>query len=307
MSHQKYTNFMQIWAYSSGWSTNNQRVNVPYMLNWKTYETLYPENTVTGNVVVIQDVVSPQLDNTRDIIVYLPPSYTISDKRYPVMYIHDGQNLFDANTSYAGEWQVDETMESLASDDGIEAIVVGIPNIGNNRMHEYSPIITPYSKGWGDQYLSFIIDTVKPMIDSQFRTMPEREATGIIGSSMGGLISLYGYFRRSDVFGLAGVISPSLWFGGGTIFKILKDAPYSPGKLYLDVGTKESSGKTGLLNRRISRYVYMAREMKVLLQRKGYIDDENLRYVEDNGGRHNEADWARRFPDMMRFLLAKSA
>ena len=276
------------------------------MLNWQPYKTLYPENTVTGNVMVMQDIFSPQLQNKRDIFVYLPPSYKTSTKLYPVMYIQDGQNLFDAHTSFSGEWGVDEAMESLSHVDNIEAIIVGISNGGKERIHEYSPFVTRYGDGRGDSYMQFVVDTVKPLIDSQFRTLVDRKHTGLIGSSMGGLISLYGYFHYTDVFGMAGVVSPSLWFGGGTIFPLLKNAHFSNGKIYLDVGMKETSGKTGLLNRQVSRYVYMAREMRILLQRKGYVDGESLLYVEDKQGRHNEADWARRFPDMIRFLLADS-
>ena len=119
-------------------------------------------------------------------MVYLPPSYLGSIRRYPVIYMHDGQNLFDAATSFAGEWYVDETMEELA-DAGIEAIVVGIPNIGERRFHEYIPFPAPdLPDVQGDEYVAFIADTVKPIIDRDFRTLADAASTGIAGSSLGG-------------------------------------------------------------------------------------------------------------------------
>jgi len=119
----------------------------------------------------------------RDLHAYLPPSYERSDRRFPGLYMHDGQNLFDATTSFAGEWGVDETMEELAVE-GLEAIVIGIPH-GEDRVREYTPF-----NGCGDEYLAYVVDTVKPLVDSSFRTLSDREHTGIMGSSLGALISL---------------------------------------------------------------------------------------------------------------------
>ena len=178
-------------------------------VGWQDYGLLYPgdEHTVSGTLKVLRGVESPQLGNRRDLVVYLPPSYGEGDRRYPVIYMHDGQNLFDAATSNAGEWQVDETLETLSTE-GIEAIVVGVPNMGEKRAYEY----VSFPSSWlaevgGDLYTAFLAETVKPLIDRDFRTLPEREATGVMGSSLGGLISLYAIFRRPDVFGMAGVVS----------------------------------------------------------------------------------------------------
>ena len=145
-----------------------------------------------GALKILKSFASPQLGNQRDILVYLPPSYGESaQRRYPVIYMQDGQNLFDARTSFAGEWDVDRTLDAT-SDQGIEAIVVGIPNMGADRAREYSPFDHPkHGAGNGDAYLSFITDTLKPVIDADFLTQPERDATGIVGSSLGGLIALY--------------------------------------------------------------------------------------------------------------------
>src|SRR5437763_6494714 len=126
--------------------------------------------TVVGDVRVLRDLASPQLGNTRDLYVCLPPSHSRGRRRYPVVYMQDGQNLFDEETSYSGEWRVDETMAALA-EEGIEAIVVGIENAGDDRLAEYS-----VAHGRGAEYLSFLVETVKPLVDAQFRTEPAREA-----------------------------------------------------------------------------------------------------------------------------------
>lgn len=256
-------------------------------LMWQDYRlwTGGGYNTVTGELRVLPQVHSPQLNNLRDILVWLPPTYHETNQRYPVIYMHDGQNLFDRATGFAGnEWYVDETLTALA-DENVNAIVVGLPNTPQ-RMQEYNPFPHVWN-GHGDQYLQFMVDTVKPLIDGEFRTHPERQHTGIMGSSMGGLISLYGFFARSDVFGFAGVMSPSLWVGSGAIYETVQERNFVDGKIYLDNGTREPS----------------ARKMKVALQRKGYGSGHNLLYVSEVDGEHNEAAWARRLPDALRFLL----
>lgn len=243
-------------------------------------------NTVTGELRILPEFWSPQLHNTRDVLVYLPPSYHQGGRRYPVLYMHDGQNLFDRTTGFAGqEWEVDETMQRLSAE-GLEAIIVGLPNTGADRIHEYNPF--RQLKGRGEDYLAFITDTVKPMIDSDFRTLPDHDHTGIMGSSMGGLISMYGFFHRPDVFGFAGVMSSSVWFGGGAIYNYVNQRSYNPGKVYLDNGTRENS----------------ARKLNAVLVEKGYQTGQTLQYVVEPEAEHNEAAWARRLPDALRFLLS---
>jgi predicted alpha/beta superfamily hydrolase len=250
-------------------------------------------NTV-GNVRRLDQVFSPELDNRRDIHVYLPPSYASSGRHYPVIYMHDGQNLFDHAMSFAGEWGVDETLEAVAHE-GVEAIVVGVPNMGASRTAEYSP--WPDHRlggGRGDAYVRFLTDTLKPIVDGQFRTRRDHEHTGIAGSSMGGLISLYAFLRRPDVFGFAGVMSPSLWFAGGAIFGYVRDLPGWTGRLYLDTGTAEGRHQ-----------VRQTREMVRLLRRRAAHPRLQLRYVEDKGAGHNEAAWAGRFERAVRWLLPR--
>lgn len=285
------------------------------MADWQDYTHGREIHTVTGALKVLPDVFSPQLHNQRDILVSLPPSYAASTaRRYPVIYMHDGQNLFDEHTSYSGEWGVDETLAALAAE-GLEAIAVGIPNMGDDRIHELSPFHNPpESDGRGDAYLRFIIDTVKPLIDADFCTLPGRETTGLLGSSMGGLISLYGFLRFGEVFGLAGVFSPALWFGERAIFPFVEKSPFIPGRIYMDVGTSEGLNLFGPVEDDdgqcsvemlafSSAYQTDVNHARDLLLTKGYTPNDNLRYVVAPGDMHHESAWARRLPDALRFLL----
>jgi predicted alpha/beta superfamily hydrolase len=249
-----------------------------------------------GTLEVIPRVYSPQLGNVRDVLVYLPASYAKSDRPFPVIYMHDGQNLFDPATSFAGEWGVDIAL-AKAPRSGRRAIIVGIPNSGIDRIQEYSPFTDErVGGGEGDAYLDFLLETVKPLIDERYRTMPERDQTGIAGSSLGGLVSLYGFFRDPQPFGFAGVLSPALWIAGGEIFRFVEAAPYVRGRLYLDIGTRE--GAKALAD---------ARRMRELLSSKGYRVGHDLKWTEERGGLHNEAAWGRRFRRALPFLLAGSA
>ncbi len=241
---------------------------------------------VKGDVVVLPQVAVPTFGDTRDILVYLPPSYNTSDRRYPVLYMQDSQNLFDAATAFGGnDWHVDETMQRLSSD-GYEAIVVGVPHAGEGRLIEYNPF-PGRMPAKGEDYVAFLSEMLKPFMDAEFRTIADAAATGIIGSSMGGLISLYAFFRRPDVFGLCGALSPSLFVGRGAILRYIQDAPFNPGKIYVDNGTREPS----------------ARPLVDELNKKGYRARRDLKYVAEFGASHNESAWARRFPGVVRFLL----
>jgi predicted alpha/beta superfamily hydrolase len=276
---------------------------------WQEYHDVYPRDAghrVAGNVLVAKDVLSPQLHNRRDIMVYLPPSYNQGSDRYPVLYMHDGQNLFDHATSFAGEWCVDDTLEALARSEGLEAIVVGISNTGPSRLDEYSPFIDQaYGGGQGNHYIAFIANTLKPLIDDQFRTSPQRRKTGIMGSSMGGLISLYAFFRREDIFGFTGVMSPSLWFAKGAIYGYIESASYLPGRIYLDSGTRELGGSRYSLGKRVQsrRYYAGVRRMKRMLVYKGYWPTRDIMHVEEKWAGHSEDAWARRLPGALRFFL----
>jgi predicted alpha/beta superfamily hydrolase len=245
-----------------------------------------------SRVELLPNFHSPELGNRRDILVYLPPSYEGSDRTYPVLYMQDGQNLFDPATSYAGDWRLGKVLPSAALR-GHETLVVAVPNMGRERLMEYSPFVDPAQGGGaGDHYLDFLVHTLKPAIDGRFRSRPDRRDTGIAGSSMGGLISLYGFFRAPSAFGFAAVLSPSLWFGGDAIFPVVESAPYVPGRLYLDIGSSEGA-----------EHVSRARRMRNLLRAKGYRRGRDLRWLESRCGRHDEASWGRRFARALPFLI----
>jgi predicted alpha/beta superfamily hydrolase len=261
-------------------------------VKWRDYPQSPDDKRVVGTVKVLEKLRSPQLGNERDILAYLPPSYATGDRRYPVIYMHDGQNLFDPTTSFGGEWEVDQTMEA-ASRDGLEAIVIGIPNSGEERCNEYSPFKDAKAGGGkGDDYLDFIIDTLKPIIDAEFRTLTGRLHTGIAGSSMGGLITLYAFFRNPQTFGFCGAMSPSLWFANREIFDYIELTDFIPGRIYLDCGTREGNDA-----------MHDVRRLRDMLLKKGYRSNRDLLCLIERGGGHNEASWARRLRLELNFLL----
>jgi len=278
------------------------------MAKWMDYVEAYTGGgkRVAGTVKVLRGVRSETLGNARDILVYLPPSYPTANRTFPTLYMHDGQNLFDDATSFAGEWGVDDALEELA-EEGFEAIVVGVPNTGADRLHEYSPFHDArFGGGRAADYVTFIVETVKPLVDEAFRTTGDREATGTIGSSMGGLISLYAFFERPDVFGAVGAVSPSVGFARGALMDYLERARFVGGRIYMDVGTLEGRPRTRDLRQpggKPGEYVEMVRRARDLLVRKGYREGPDLMYVEEEGAGHNEAAWAERLPQLLRFLL----
>jgi predicted alpha/beta superfamily hydrolase len=252
--------------------------------------------SVSGTVKVLPNIWSRERRNARDIFVYLPPSYERTDRRFPVVYVQDGQNLFDDSLAFGSEWQVDEHMERL-SRLSVEAIVVGIANPGAARCDEYSPFVdAQHGGGGGDEYLDFVERTVKPAIDELFRTDPSRGATGILGSSMGAVISLYAFFTRPQVFSFAGAMSPAFWFADRALFTLVEQASFTPGRIYIDVGTGEGDSA-----------VADAQRMHQLLVDKGYVPGESLMYVEDDGAPHSEEAWARRVRTALYYLIPAAA
>ena len=159
-------------------------------------------STAADNVMIYDDqFYMGTLDRNRRIWIYLPPDYDVSSTHYPVIYMHDGQNLFDASTSFISEWSIDETLNDLHLKGDPGVIVVGIDNGQNLRTDEYAPFENPnYGGGEGDAYIRFIIEDLKPLIDNEFRTLPEPKNTGLIGSSLGGLISTYGGLKYPETF-----------------------------------------------------------------------------------------------------------
>jgi predicted alpha/beta superfamily hydrolase len=225
----------------------------------------------------------------RELYAYLPPSYGTGERRYPVLYMHDGRNLFDEATSHAGEWRVDETMEALAQE-GVEAIVVGIPH-GPERATEYVP-----GKN-GPEYIAFLVDEVRPLVDDTLRTLTGRGTTGLAGSSLGGIISLYGFLTRNDVFSYAGVMSPAFWWDE-SLYDLAATTPRRDGRIWMDVGSDEHPENP----ERTKAYLEAFARMSTILRARGY-DKSRLHTMVEPGARHHETAWARRLPDMLRFLL----
>jgi predicted alpha/beta superfamily hydrolase len=245
-----------------------------------------------GRLKVLRDLESPQLGNRRDILALLPASHDGATRRYPVVYMHDGQNLFDPATSFARQWDAGGAADA-AADAGAEAILVGIPNAGDERIGEYSPFTDArIGGGMGDAYLDFIAETVKPLVDSTFRTQTGRESTFTAGSSMGGLIGLWGFFGRKDLFGGVAAMSPALWFARRAIFARLATIEPPDGRIYIDGGTAEGP----MLLADVAR-------LRDLLIDKGYRAGRDFRFVMDRDGRHDEESWGRRLPAALQFLL----
>jgi predicted alpha/beta superfamily hydrolase len=243
--------------------------------------------TVVGDVRVLRGTAD------RDLYAYLPPSHGRA-ARFPVVYMLDGQNLFDDATSHSGtEWRVDETMEELARE-GIEAIVVGVPAaVGEERGHEYSGAKI-------DEHLSFVVDTVRPLVEESFHVDLRRERRGIAGSSLGGVASLHAVYTRRETFGFAGILSPAFWWTqDDRWYELVERTPKPDARVYIDVGDSEMPEDEETRG----RYVDGFERMTTLLRSRGF-DEGSLRAVLEPGGAHFETDWARRLPDALRFLLA---
>lgn len=265
-------------------------------MEWREYPLAGTGEPGQPAIRIMRDVLSPQLRNYRDLLVALPPGYSESASPYAVVYMQDGQNLFDPATSYAGDWGLVGALREHEGDTSLP-ILVGIPNMGRRRRYEYGPfrdII--HAGGGGDRYLAFVTETVKPLVDASFRTRPGRSHTVIAGSSLGGLISLYGLYRYADVFGAAGVQSPALWFADGAMLRFVEEqSDLSVGRIHLDIGTEEGV-----------RALRDVRTLRELLLEGGHVEGRDLSYVEEEGGEHEEAAWGRRFRQALPFLLGNS-
>jgi predicted alpha/beta superfamily hydrolase len=241
---------------------------------------------ITGNVVYHKNFHSVLLGNERDILVWLPPSYSIQQtKKYPVLYMQDGQNLVDPFTSFAGiDWQVDETATKLIKTGKMkEIIIVGINNT-KNRLEEYS------NSEQGNNYIRFVIGELKTFIDSKYRTLTDSKNTAVMGSSMGGLISFLIAWKNPDVFSMAGCMSSSFYYDNDKIFETVKNdlKPKKGLKIYID------HGEDGLVR---------GQKMFSLLTHLGYIIGTDIDYFYAPGAEHNEAEWARRLERPLLFFF----
>lgn len=237
----------------------------------------------------------PALQRARTLRVYLPPSYASRrERRYPVIYLHDAQNLFDDATSYAGEWGIDETLDALAKSTGFEAIAIGLDHGDERRLNELSAWPhAQFGAGDNDKYLSDLVDVIKPFVDANWRTLPGREHTAIAGSSFGGLASHYALLRRPDVFSKAGVFSPSYWVSEQAFMQAGNVALPADTRVYFTVGGKE--GEDTVAN---------AQRMLGVLRGRGLGERATLSL--EPAFEHNEAAWRAEFPRAVRFLFGLS-
>ena len=242
------------------------------------------------------------LPDDRMVRVYLPPQYLEeTERRFPVFYLHDGQNLFDGRTSYiAGKtWHAHTTADRLTLEGQIEPVIlVGIANTGLRRMAEYTPTRDfKLGGGEGRSYGRLLVEELKPLIDRSYRTLPGAQDTGLGGSSLGGLISLYLGWEHPEVFGRLAVMSPSLWWDHRSIFSVINQPGPKPElKIWLDMGTAEGG-----------RHVRDADMLDQMLVKRGWRSGVDLAYVKAEGAVHDEQAWAERFGDVLRFLFPAGA
>lgn len=263
----------------------------------------------TSELTYINNFKSNTLNNERTIIVYLPSGYKENtNKRYPVLYMHDGQNLFtEVSEGSSDKWRVKETTDSLIRENKIEdIIIVGIYN-NSDRISEYTQsYMEKYNAGGkGKDYCRFIVEELKPYIDNSFRTLKDRENTAIAGSSLGGLISFYMGWNYSDTFKKVGAISPSFWWNSCEILKEVEDFTGSRKDLniWIDAGSAEDTSDRN--NNGVIDMVDDARDMVYALSRKGYTIHKDLMYYEVLGGLHNEEAWAKRFDQVLIYMFEK--
>ena len=252
-----------------------------------------PRISTAGKNVHIVDTAFfiPQLNRTRRVWIYLPPDYATSNKRYPVLYMHDGQNVFDDLTSFAGEWSVDETLDSIGSHSG-EMIVVAVDHGGDKRINEYCPYdMEKYGKGEGDKYVDFLAKTLKPFVDKTYRTQKDKKNTFVAGSSMGGLISMYAVLKYPKVFGGAGVFSPAFWIGPRIFDDIKAKGARVNSKIYFYCGAQE--GET------------MQPDTEKAFSEMRKISKSRMVCVVRADGKHSEWVWKEEFPLFYLWLMEK--
>jgi predicted alpha/beta superfamily hydrolase len=253
-----------------------------------------------GKVVHIPSFRSKFVETERQITVYLPPGYAGSQERYPVLYLHDGQNLFDGHRAYVqGQiWHVAETANHLIAKGLIEPlIVVGVDHGGAARIDELTPTrdLRTRRGGAAKLYGRMLTEELKPLVDREFRTRWQAADTGLGGSSLGGLATLYLGFRLPTVFGRLAIMSPSLWWDNRNLLgRIRLNRHAAKARIWLDMGTREGRAYTQNLKN--------TRQLRDILVARGWREGENLRYFEDPGATHSEHAWAHRLPEVLKFL-----
>ncbi|MDP5106658.1 MAG: alpha/beta hydrolase-fold protein [Polaribacter sp.] len=251
------------------------------------------KSTKAANVSILKKefIIDGLNDISHKVWLYLPPNYTTSTENYPVIYMHDAQNLFDDVTSFVGEWGIDETLNELYKKTGKSFIVVGVENGGEKRIEEYTPWKhEKYGGGKGDIYINFLANTLKSFIDKNYRTQSEGNQTAIIGSSLGGLISFYGGLKHPEVFGKIGALSTSFWFSNKVTDFAKENGNQKKTKLFLLVGEKEGDAM-----------VPDTQNMEKLLLETGF-PKENIHTKIVAEGKHTESFWKAEFLEVITFL-----
>jgi predicted alpha/beta superfamily hydrolase len=258
-------------------------------------------HTLTGDFRTHPKFHSEFLAADRDVLVYLPPGYEReARRRYPVLYLHDGQNLFDGATAFipGQDWRFDETAQSLIESGAIEpVIIVGVYNTGRQRVEEYTPSRDPRFKvgGKAGLYGRLLVEELKPFVDSHYRTESDAKNTGLGGSSLGGLVTMYLGLRHPNVFGKLAVVSPSVWWDNRRILRdVAAFGPEQRARIWLDMGTEEGLHAAS-----------DARRLRDALVSKGWRLGSDLEYFEAEGATHDESAWALRVEPMLRFLFPK--
>lgn len=249
-------------------------------------------STASKNVKIIDTAfLIPQLNRTRRIWIYLPRSYSTSQKRFPVLYMQDGQNVFDEVTSYASEWGVDETLDSISSHSK-EIIVVAVDHGGAKRINEYCPYdMEKYGKGEGDSYLDFLVHTLKPFIDKKYRTLKDKQNTFIVGSSMGGLISMYAVLKYPAVFGGTGVFSPAFWIAPKIFDDIREKGKNVNSKIYFYCGGQEGEA--------------MKSDMENAFEEMRKVSGSRMISNIRPEAKHSESAWREEFPLFYLWMMEK--
>jgi predicted alpha/beta superfamily hydrolase len=238
------------------------------------------------------------LKNERDLVVYLPPGHEEQGaRRFPVLYLHDGQNLFDGSTAFVPgmDWHVGETADHMIGTGAVEPlIIVGIYNLGEQRIREYTPTRVPkLGGGRADRYGKFLIDELKPFIDREYRTHRDSANTGLGGSSLGGLVSLYVGLKFPHVFGRLAALSPSVWWNQRVMHRFAASVQVEPRpRIWLDIGTREGP-----------QIVSDVEKFCDVLVKKGWQLDHDLHYERVEGAEHNEAAWSQRVGPVLQFLF----
>jgi predicted alpha/beta superfamily hydrolase len=255
---------------------------ITLLLAWLFSGLVIAQQSTASRQVSTFELVAPQLNTTKKIWVYLPKNYTASVKKYPVIYMHDAQNLFDATTSYVGEWNVDETLDSINA----QVIVIGIEHGGEKRLDELTPFAHPkYAGGKADAYLDFIVNTLKPKIDATYRTKTKAKDTAIMGSSLGGLVSFYAALKYPEIFGKVGCFSPSFWFNRKEMNELMSKTNQFHTKVYFLCGDNEGDADVIPDMENVVQWVNTKRcECKKL-----------NKTVIVKGGQHNEKLWRENF------------